>query len=105
MANIICGKQLSKILQKKIKSEVDSFFKKSKRYPLMVLIQVGKNTESSSYIKLKMKACDRVGILHQHITYDENITTDGIIDAINLYNVITKYPLIYPLFSYYSLLQ
>ena len=54
MANIIDGRQLSKILQKKIKSEVDSFFDKSKRYPLMVLIQVGENTESSSYIRLKL---------------------------------------------------
>jgi methylenetetrahydrofolate dehydrogenase (NADP+) / methenyltetrahydrofolate cyclohydrolase len=91
MANIIDGKQLSKILQKKIKSEVDSFFDKSKRYPLMVLIQVGENTESSSYIRLKMKACDRAGILHQHITYSENITTDCIINSINSYNKLDNY--------------
>lgn len=91
MANIICGRELSKILQKKIKSDVDLFFKKSNRYPFMILIQVGKNTESSSYIKLKMKACDRVGILHQHITYDENITTKDLIDSIKLYNKSPNY--------------
>ena len=52
----------------------------------LVIIQVGDNPASNSYIKGKIKDCTEVGINYKHIKLDENITEKKLLKIIKKYN-------------------
>jgi len=52
----------------------------------LAVLQVGDNPASNSYIKGKKKDADKVGITVHHIKYENDITTDKIIEDIKQLN-------------------
>lgn len=52
----------------------------------LVIIQVGDNPASNSYVKGKIKDCAEVGINCKHIKLDENITEKKLLKIIKKYN-------------------
>ncbi|MBI2634595.1 bifunctional 5,10-methylenetetrahydrofolate dehydrogenase/5,10-methenyltetrahydrofolate cyclohydrolase [Candidatus Peregrinibacteria bacterium] len=55
-------------------------------HPKLAVILVGKNPASLSYIKQKQKACARTGIEWEQFDYEEDITTEKLIEKIEALN-------------------
>ena len=66
---LLDGKKLSEKLFIRLK---DNFGEKSKEYKLIILT-VGDDPASKVYVKNKIRACNIIGIQHEHIIVDENI--------------------------------
>ena len=58
--------------------------------PKLVVIQVGDNPASSTYVKNKIKTCEEVGIESEHIKLKEDISADDLIKAIDAVNEDSK---------------
>lgn len=83
---LISGKELSKINKDKLKIEIDTCEAKHKRVPHLVVILVGNNVSSLSYVTGKEKGCKYVGIKNTLIKLDENITTLDLLKQIDILN-------------------
>lgn len=76
---IISGTELSKQLREQMKSEVANF---TNRLPHLVVILVGDNPASKSYVSGKEKACVQIGIKSTIIRMDENISEKELLNKI-----------------------
>lgn len=54
--------------------------------PKLTVVQVGNDPASSSYIKQKVKSCDKVGMRHDHIHLDEDVTIEELMRTIENLN-------------------
>lgn len=54
--------------------------------PKLVVVQVGNDPASASYIKQKVKSCDAVNMRHEHIHLDENITLETLMETVDRLN-------------------
>lgn len=68
--------------------------------PTLATILVGNNPASEMYVKMKTKACERVGILSKKVALDDNSTTDDVIQVIHelnqdgsVYGILLQHPL------------
>jgi methylenetetrahydrofolate dehydrogenase (NADP+) / methenyltetrahydrofolate cyclohydrolase len=69
-------------------------------HPKLAVILVGKDPASLSYIKQKQKACDITGIEWEQFDFEEDITTDELIEKIrdlseneNIHGILVQLPL------------
>lgn len=69
---MITCKEYTEIKKKSLKEDIE----KLKRKPTLVVIQIGDNASSNSYIKGKKKDCEEVGVNFNLLKYEEYITTD-----------------------------
>lgn len=87
---ILDGKAASDYIISDIKSEIDGLIQDSKESgytlprPKMAVVLVGNSGPSETYVKNKLKACQRAGIEHKLLRYPETIS------AFELYNEIQK---------------
>ena len=86
MATVISGKELATIRRNKMKEEVIEFGKKYSRLPHLVVILVGDNPASVSYVTGKGKACEEIGIKNTTIKKPENITEKELLNIIDELN-------------------
>ena len=96
MSTILDGSKLSKTIIKKIKTRVSSLSKQ----PGLAVILVGLDPASHTYVNLKQKACEEVGIAFKKITYPNSVSEKTIIDKItelnhdkNTHGVLVQLPL------------
>ena len=75
---IIDGKECSKILKEKLKSDISAFEDKLG----LVDIQIGNDAASSIYIENKKKASENIGINFYHIHFEDGTSEDKIINKI-----------------------
>lgn len=85
-AELINGKELSSILKNKMKNEIDQIVSISKRKPKLVVIRVGEDPASISYVNGKKKACEEIGIESEVIVLPENTTEYDLMTKIDFYN-------------------
>ena len=86
MAKIISGKDLSVKLKAEMAEQVKTFPEKYGRVPHLVVILVGEDPASQSYVKVKAKASEVVGIKNTTILKPADISEAellGIIDQLN----------------------
>ncbi len=77
MATIIDGKELSKEIKQKLKTQIETeLLAKGKSAPRLAVVLVGNNMASKVYVSGKIKACKEVGIISDSITLDENVTQE-----------------------------
>ncbi len=91
MATVISGKELAIIRRNEMKEKVVEFSKKYSRLPHLVVILVGDNPASVSYVTGKGKACEEIGIKNTTIKKPENISEGellNIIDELNNDNTV-----------------
>ena len=91
MATVISGKELATIRRNEMKEKVVEFSKKYSRLPHLVVILVGDNPASVSYVTGKGKACEEIGIKNTTIKKPENISEGEllkIIDELNNDNTV-----------------
>lgn len=84
---ILDGKATAKNLEESLKLEVSSLVEKHGRAPKLIVILVGNNPASVSYVKSKEKACKRVGIDGVTLKLDENVTEQELIDIVKRLNI------------------
>ena len=86
MATIISGKELATIRRNAMKEEVIDFSKKYNRLPHLVVILVGEDPGSVSYVTGKGKACVEIGIKNTTIKKPVTITEKELLDIIDELN-------------------
>ncbi len=80
------GKALALSLEAEMKLSVDALREKNARIPKLVVILVGDNPASQTYVKNKAKACDRVGFLSEIITLDGSVSQEIVLSTIHRLN-------------------
>ena len=98
-AIIINGRKTAKEIRKQIFEEVTKLKSKHKVVPTITTIKIGKDPSSELYLKLRDNACKEVGIYSNHLEFDENISEDRVINAINklnsdinIHGILIQYP-------------
>ena len=80
------GKALSLSLEAELKLKVDALREKNARIPKLVVVLVGDNPASQTYVKNKAKACERVGFLSEIIELDGSISQEIVLSTIDRLN-------------------
>ena len=86
MEKIVYGTEISKKIKEEIKINVAMLNKKKLRAPKLVVILVGENPASLSYIKGKEKACDEVSFNSEVINLANDISEVDLIKEIQKLN-------------------
>jgi methylenetetrahydrofolate dehydrogenase (NADP+)/methenyltetrahydrofolate cyclohydrolase len=86
MATLIDGTKIASEMYESLEKEVAMLNSKHSILPKLAVILVGKNPASLSYIKQKQKACGRVGIDWEQFDYEEDVTTEQLIEKIEELN-------------------
>lgn len=89
-SNVISGIELAKKLKNKMRMEVSALKEKYGRVPHLVVIMVGDDPASQSYVKGKSKACDEVGIQNTTVYLDKDISQVELLRRIQEFNLIDK---------------
>ncbi len=83
MGDIINGKEISKRIKEEVRIEVEELKQLYKAVPHLVVVLVGEDAASQSYVKAKERACDKAGIKSTVIVKDLSITETEMLDIIN----------------------
>lgn len=79
----ISGKDLSKSLKEELKIKVEALGQQYGRTPNLVVVLVGEDPGSVSYVTGKAKAATEVGIRNTTLRRDEGITEDELLAIVN----------------------
>ncbi|KXT03006.1 hypothetical protein AC578_669 [Pseudocercospora eumusae] len=83
----IDGTAIAKSLRERISKEVTEKQAKNPRYkPSLVIIQLGDRQDSSTYVRMKLKACQEANIACELVKYDESISQYELLEKIEQYN-------------------
>jgi len=98
-AKIINGREIAKEIRKKIFEKITKLKSKHKVVPTITTIKIGEDPSSELYLKLRDNACKEVGINSIHLEFDESISEDKVINAINklnsdvnIHGILIQYP-------------
>ena len=83
---ILDGKQLSQELKDEMRQEVDALAQKYGRRPCLMVVIVGNNPASQSYVRGKIKATEYVGFDGSLVSLPEDVTEDAVIAEIERLN-------------------
>ncbi len=86
MAQIIDGKQLAASIKNDLHEQVIELQAKYGRVPSLVVILVGDNPASQSYVKGKIKAAEVVGINSQLLTFPADLSEEALLSEIDRLN-------------------
>lgn len=86
MAVIVSGKELASVKKKAMTLEVEKLQMKYGRAPHLVVVLVGEDPGSVSYVRGKEKACLEVGIQNTTIRKPETITEEELLSIIDELN-------------------
>lgn len=73
---IISGKEVAEHITTELKYKVESLKKDNKRLPKLVIIRVGEKPDDISYQKGAVKRMDMVGIAHEEVHFEENVSKE-----------------------------
>lgn len=80
------GKALSLLIESEIKTKVENLTSKGMRKPKLVVLLIGENPASVTYVKNKEKACARVGIESDVIRMPSDVNTSDVLTVIDQLN-------------------
>lgn len=83
MGVILDGKQTSKKIKKDGKEEINVLFSKYKKTPHLVVVLIGNDPASETYVSSKEKTSKDLGMRSTVIKKDDDITEDELIQLIN----------------------
>lgn len=85
MNQILYGKPVADQIERDIKEYLDILPNDTNK-PLLAIVRVGNDPASEAYIRSKIKACERVGILSKVIELQSDITQDGLLKTVDTLN-------------------
>ena len=80
------GKALSLLIETEIKTNGQKFVSMGNRSPELVVLLIGDNPASLTYVKNKEKACERVGITSDVIRMNSEVNTNDVIQVVKQLN-------------------
>lgn len=80
------GKALSLLIETDIKNNVLDYVSKGYRSPKLVVLLIGDNPASVTYVKNKEKACERVGIKSEVIRMTSEVSTEDVLKVVKQLN-------------------
>lgn len=83
---ILDGKAVSSIILSKLKVDINNHIERGMSRPSMAILLVGNNSASESYVKGKLKACDKAGINAELFRYDTSISSYEILQEVKKFN-------------------
>lgn len=88
---LLDGKKVSEFILKDVKTQIDNYIsQKHLGYdlsrPSMAIVLVGKNPASESYVRGKIKACEKAQINHKIIRFEEDISAYDLLNEIKYLN-------------------
>lgn len=97
-ATIINGREIAKHIRTTIATQVTSLHKKHKKDPLIATIVIGDTPSSELYLRLRITACNEVGIGSKILRFEENVPEPTLVKTIQDLN---KDPSIHGIFIQY----
>lgn len=85
-SNRIDGKSIAGDIRNELKEEISQMADKGQPVPGLAVILVGSRRDSQTYVNMKKKACQQVGIASFGYDYDENVTQAEIMAKISELN-------------------
>ncbi|MCE9499035.1 MAG: bifunctional methylenetetrahydrofolate dehydrogenase/methenyltetrahydrofolate cyclohydrolase [Leptospira sp.] len=85
-AILLDGKKLSDKIKSEIRNETEILRSKNKKLPALSTILVGNNPASETYVNMKIRACESVGIKSKLLRLSEKTGTGELIDEIGKLN-------------------
>ena len=82
---ILDGKFISSQIKNELKNKVEDLMKKGIK-PGLGIILVGNRKDSETYVRMKKKSCNEVGIVNYDIHLNENESEEKIIEEVNKMN-------------------
>ncbi len=79
-AHILSGTNLSQKILDGLKADV------KRLNPKLVIVQVGNNPASDSYIRKKLESCEAIGMRHEHLHFPEDCTFKELVKTIHTLN-------------------
>lgn len=86
MGEIISGKDLSVQIREEVRLEVESLKRLSGVVPHLVVILIGEDPASQSYVKAKHKACEKAGINSTMVIKKIDTSQEELLEIIDRYN-------------------
>ena len=86
MYTLLNGKELSKKIKKEIAIEVATIIDSGKRSPSLAVVLVGEDEASKTYVRNKIKATKKTGIISHEYKLPESTTEKELIDVIKFLN-------------------
>lgn len=86
MAVLIDGKKISQDIQEEIAKEVKDLTANGDRPPHLAAVLVGDDGPSRTYVRSKMKACERVGFDQSLVKLQADVSEERLIDEIERLN-------------------
>lgn len=86
MATVVYGSEIAKSVKAELKEKVDQLREKGKRIPKLVVILVGNNQASVSYVTGKEKACKEVGMESVLLRLPETVSEEELLSHIETLN-------------------
>lgn len=83
---IIDGKKCSEEILENLRKDISEYKEKTGKVPGLAVIILGNNAASKIYVKSKIRACEKTGILSREIILDENISEEELINEIKKLN-------------------
>ena len=85
-SKIIDGRKLAKQIEEEVKEGVEVLKINHSITPTLATILVGEDPASKMYVRLKHKACDRIGILAEDHHFPESTTQEELIELVQKLN-------------------
>lgn len=86
MAVILNGKETSKKYEEEFKNRVEVLKSKLDFLPTLATIIVGEDMASKTYVNMKCRACERIGLGSKVVALPENTTTEELLSVIQNLN-------------------
>lgn len=83
---VLNGREVAKEIESGLVERINSLFEKHNKKPVLATILVGQDEASVTYIKMKKRACERVGIEFRDYLIEESVTTSELIALIETLN-------------------
>ncbi len=83
---LLDGQALAYNIEKDLKNKIQTITAQTHKSPKLAVILVGKDPASITYVNMKIKACERVGMDFDLKTLQENITEAELLSLIKDYN-------------------
>ncbi|KAK7054893.1 tetrahydrofolate synthase [Paramarasmius palmivorus] len=87
LGNKIDGNAIAQSIRENVASRIKSFKAQFPRFqPQLVIVQAGERPDSSTYVRMKAKAAQEVGIKYRHVPLRAEATVDEIVQVVRTLN-------------------
>jgi len=86
MATLIQGKPIADAIKAEMRAEIEQLRQKSGQVPSLAVVLVGNRVDSHTYVRMKKKSAEEIGIRFTLSEHTESVTEQQLIDVIEGFN-------------------